>query len=80
MKKSVLSMVAVAAFAVPAVMADTIGGVYLGADLHFADAKGSFGQTGNQQDFQFDDKNLSSFYKLNIRCLCYQTLSCNVIV
>lgn len=62
MKKSVLSMVAVAVLAVPAAMADTIGGVYLGADLHFADAKGGFGQTGNQQDFDFDDKNLSSFY------------------
>ena len=62
MKKSVLSMVALAVLAGPAAMADTIGGVYLGADLHFADAKGSFGQTGNQQNFEFDDKNLSSFY------------------
>ena len=62
MKKSVLSMVAVAVLAVPAAMADTIGGVYLGADLHFADATGGFGQTGNQQDFDFEDKNLSSFY------------------
>ncbi|MBU0913159.1 MAG: TIGR04219 family outer membrane beta-barrel protein, partial [Gammaproteobacteria bacterium] len=62
MKKSVLSMVAVAVLAVPAAMADTIGGVYLGADLHFADAKGGFGQTGNQQGFNFDDKNQSSFY------------------
>ena len=53
MKKSVLSMVAVAVLAVPAAMADTIGGVYLGADLHFADAQGSFGETGNQQDFNF---------------------------
>ncbi len=62
MKKSVVSMVAVAGLAVPAAMADTIGGVYLGADLHFADAKGGFGETGNQQNFHFDDKNLSSFY------------------
>ena len=62
MKKSVVSMVSLAALAVPAVVADTLGGVYLGADLHFSDAKGSFGQTGNQQDFSFDDKKLSSFY------------------
>lgn len=63
MKKSVLSMVFVAAMAAPAAMADTIAGLYIGADLHFADAKGSFGQPGNrQQDFTFDDKNLSSFY------------------
>lgn len=62
MKKSVLGMVSVAVLAVPAVMADTIGGVYLGADVHFADTKGSFGQTGNQQGFNFEDKNLSSFY------------------
>jgi len=63
MKKSVLSMVFVAALAAPVAMADTIAGLYIGADLHFADAKGSFGQTGNrQQDFTFDDKNLSSFY------------------
>lgn len=63
MKKSVLSMVAVAVLAAPAVMADTLAGVYIGADLHFADTKGSFGQPGSrQQDFSFDDKNLSSFY------------------
>ena len=62
MKKSVVSMVALAVLAVPAVMADTIGGVYLGADMHFADAKGGFGQTGSQQNFDFDDKDLTSFY------------------
>ncbi len=62
MKKSVLSMAAVALLAGPAALADTLGGVYLGADLHFADTTGSFGQTGNQQDFSFDDKNQSSFY------------------
>lgn len=62
MKKSALSIVFLAALAVPAVMADTIGGVYLGADLHFADAKGGFGQAGNQQDFSFEEKKLSSFY------------------
>lgn len=62
MKKSVVSMVALAVLAVPAVMADTIGGVYLGADMHFADAKGGFGQTGSKQNFDFDDKDLTSFY------------------
>ncbi|MDR7120463.1 TIGR04219 family outer membrane beta-barrel protein [Rheinheimera soli] len=62
MKKSVFSMVFVAALAAPVAMADTIAGLYIGADLHFADAKGGFGQTGNQQNFSFEDENLSSFY------------------
>lgn len=62
MKKSVVGLVSLVSLVAPAVMADTLGGVYLGADLHFADTKGGFGQTGNQQDFEFDDKNLSSFY------------------
>lgn len=62
MKKSVLSMVFVAALAAPVAMADTIAGVYIGADLHFAETKGGFGQTGNQQNFSFEDENLSSFY------------------
>lgn len=62
MKKSVVGLVSLVSLVAPAVMADTLGGVYLGADLHFADTKGGFGQTGNQQDFNFDDKNQSSFY------------------
>ena len=62
MKKSVVALVSFVSFLTPTVMADTVGGLYLGADLHFADAKGSFGQTGNQQNFSFDDKNQSSFY------------------
>ncbi|MCA1930625.1 TIGR04219 family outer membrane beta-barrel protein [Rheinheimera sp.] len=62
MKKSVVALVSVVSFLAPAVMADTVGGIYLGADLHFADSKGSFGQTGNQQSFSFDDKNQTSFY------------------
>jgi outer membrane protein len=62
MKKSVVGLVVAAMLAAPAVMADTIGGVYLGADLQFAETKGSFGQTGSQQDFSFADKNQSSFY------------------
>lgn len=62
MKKSVLSMVMFATLSAPLAMADTIGGLYLGADLHFAETKGSFGQPGDQQDFNFEDKNQSSFY------------------
>ena len=38
MKKSVLSMVFVAALAAPVAMAGTIAGLYIGADLHFVDA------------------------------------------
>ena len=62
MKKSVWSLVCVSAFCLPAALADTVGGVYLGADLQFADTKGGFGQTGQQQDFSFEDKNQHSFY------------------
>lgn len=62
MKKSVVSMMCFAALAAPLAMADTIGGVYLGADLHFAETKGGFGQPTQQQDFNFEDKNQSSFY------------------
>ncbi|RVT46523.1 TIGR04219 family outer membrane beta-barrel protein [Rheinheimera sediminis] len=62
MKKSVVSMVFVAALAAPLAMADTVAGLYIGADLHFAEAKGGFGQTGNQQGFSFEDEKLSSFY------------------
>lgn len=62
MKKSVVALVSLVSSLAPAVMADTVGGVYLGADLHFAETTGGFGQTGNQQNFSFDDKNQNSFY------------------
>jgi len=42
--------------------ADTIGGIYLGADYQFADVSGGFGNNGGQQDFSFDDDNVGSVY------------------
>lgn len=62
MKKYLMSMVSIAAVAAPLAMADTLGGIYLGADLHFSEVTGSFGQTASQQNFNFEDKKLNSFY------------------
>lgn len=49
-----------AALLSPVVWADTIGGVYIGADYQQASVDGSFGQPGGQQEFNFDDKDLGS--------------------
>jgi outer membrane protein len=62
MKKSVFTLACASMFCIPTLLADTIGGVYLGAEVQFAETNGGFGQPGSTQDFDFDDKNLSSFY------------------
>lgn len=48
------------ALAAPSAYADTIAGVYFGADYQFADVKGSFGNVGAQENFAFGKENLGS--------------------
>ncbi|MBD1580916.1 TIGR04219 family outer membrane beta-barrel protein [Pseudoalteromonas sp. S16_S37] len=53
-----LSMACLAPFA----QADTLLGLYLGAQGWQADNSGSFAEKGNAQTFNFDDKTFSSYY------------------
>ncbi|WP_337880529.1 TIGR04219 family outer membrane beta-barrel protein [Rheinheimera sp.] len=61
MKFPIKAWLCTAALMSPLVWADTVAGVYLGADYMQADVKGGFGQPGAQQDFNFADKDLGSF-------------------
>ena len=61
MKFSMKAWLCGAALLPPLVWADTVGGLYLNADVTDASIEGGFGQPGQQQDFLFFNKTLSSY-------------------
>jgi outer membrane protein len=62
MKKYCLAAALSMACLAPAAHADTLLGLYLGADGWKTDNSGSFADQGNMQEFDFDDETFSSFY------------------
>ncbi|MEM0514963.1 TIGR04219 family outer membrane beta-barrel protein [Pseudoalteromonas sp. YIC-827] len=63
MKKYVLAAAVSLASMAPVAQADTLLGLYVGAEGWQAEPEGSFGSKGNaQQDFKFEDETLTSYY------------------
>lgn len=62
MKKTALILSLSSILLSSAVSADTLLGLYIGADGWNAATKGSFADTGAMQQFKFDDKTQTSFY------------------
>ncbi|AZZ99657.1 TIGR04219 family outer membrane beta-barrel protein [Pseudoalteromonas sp. R3] len=62
MKKYCLAAALSLACLAPAAQADTLLGLYLGGEAWGAEPEGSFANKGNQQEFDFEKKNFSSFY------------------
>ncbi|CAH9053003.1 hypothetical protein PSECIP111951_00733 [Pseudoalteromonas holothuriae] len=62
MKKYCIAAALSMACLAPVAQADTLLGLYLGAEGWQADNSGNFAEKGNAQSFNFDDKTFSSFY------------------
>ena len=70
MKKSVFTLACASMFCIPTLLADTIGGVYLGAEVQFAETNGGFGQPGyvrfsygaDEDDLDGGLENLAKFF------------------
>ncbi|NOU51749.1 TIGR04219 family outer membrane beta-barrel protein [Pseudoalteromonas sp. JBTF-M23] len=62
MKKYCIAAALSMACLAPVAQADTLLGLYLGAQGWQADNSGSFAEKGNAQTFNFDDKTFSSYY------------------
>ena len=62
MKKYCLAAALSMAFLAPAAHADTLLGLYVGVDGWQSDNSGSFSDSGNMQDFNFEDETFISYY------------------
>lgn len=62
MKKTILSAAIVATCFLPQAKADTILGLYLGADYWSTSTSGSLGTSTDLQSFQFEDQDFTNFY------------------
>ncbi|MGO2012623.1 MAG: TIGR04219 family outer membrane beta-barrel protein [Pseudoalteromonas sp.] len=62
MKKYCLAAALSMACVAPAVQADTLLGLYIGADGWHSDNSGSFADKGNMQAFDFEDETYTSYY------------------
>lgn len=62
MKTIILGVAAAAAMAAPSAQADTILGLYLGADAWQAETTGGLATGSNLQDFDFEDKTFTNYY------------------
>ncbi|MEK0161284.1 TIGR04219 family outer membrane beta-barrel protein [Pseudoalteromonas piscicida] len=62
MKKHFLAAALSLACLAPAAHADTVLGLYVGAEGWDTETEGSFAEKGNMQTFSFDDETFTSFY------------------
>ncbi|CAM4052558.1 TIGR04219 family outer membrane beta-barrel protein [Pseudoalteromonas byunsanensis] len=62
MKKYCIAAALSMACLAPVAQADTLLGLYLGAEGWQADNSGNFAEKGNAQSFNFDDKTFTSYY------------------